>query len=203
MRFSQKEIKDLFFAWLMISLAFAILFSGGIEWLFSSEFTTVFAFIITFGISAITVGISFLLHELMHKYMSQKYRLWAEFRAFYPGLWFALIGSLFGFIFAAPGAVISRTYKPLSMEKRGKISLAGPLTNIVLALLFLPGFLFFKEGLLGLFFSYGLTINSLLAAFNLIPAGPFDGRDVYRWNKPIYFVALIIALLLFFSTFLI
>jgi len=70
-------------------------------------------------------------------------------------------------------------------------------------LLFLLGFLFFKEGLLGLFFNYGLTINSLLAAFNLIPSKPFDGREVYLWSKPIYFVALAIALLLFLLTFLI
>ncbi|OGJ17892.1 hypothetical protein A3K73_04430 [Candidatus Pacearchaeota archaeon RBG_13_36_9] len=199
MKFSQKEIRDLFFAWLMISLAFAILFFGGASGLFSLSF----AFIITFVISSITVGISFLLHELMHKYMSQKYRLWAEFRAFYPGLWFALIGSLFGFIFAAPGAVISRTYRPLSVEKRGKISLAGPLTNIILALLFFPGALFFREGLPGLFFSYGLTINSLLAAFNLIPARPFDGREVYLWSKRVYFTALAIAVLSFISTFLV
>ncbi len=199
MKFSQKEIKDLFFAWLMISLAFAILFFGGISGLFSLSL----AFAVTFGISAITVGISFLLHELMHKRMAQKYGLWAEFRAFYPGLWFALIGSFFGFIFAAPGAVISKSYKPLSIEKRGKISLAGPLTNIILALLFFPGFLLYQEGLLGLFFNYGLTINSLLAAFNLIPAGPFDGREVYLWNKQVYFVALAIALLLFISTFLV
>jgi len=198
MKFSQKEIKDLFIAWLMISLAFAILFYGGISKLFSLSF----AFIVTFGISAVTVGISFLLHELMHKQMSQKYGLWAEFRAFYPGLWIALIGSFFGFIFAAPGAVISKTYRPLSMEKRGKIALAGPLTNIILALLFFPGFLLYKEGLLGLFY-YGLMINSLLAAFNLIPAKPFDGRDVYQWSKPVYFIALAIALLLFISTFLV
>lgn len=199
MKFSQKEIKDLFFAWLMISLAFAILFYGGISKLSSLSF----AFIITFGISAFTVGISFLLHELMHKRVSQKYGLWAEFRAFYPGLWFALIGSFFGFIFAAPGAVISKTYRPLSMEKRGKIALAGPLTNIILALLFFPGFLLYQEGLLGLFFNYGLMINSLLASFNLIPAKPFDGRDVYLWSKRVYFIVLVIALLLFISTFLI
>jgi Zn-dependent protease len=187
----------------MISLAFAILFYGGISKLFSLNFAVIFTFIITLGISALTVGISFLLHELMHKYMSQKYRLWAEFRAFYPGLWFALVGSLFGFIFAAPGAVISRSYQPLSRGKRGKISLAGPLTNIILSFLFFPGAWLVTSGYLGLFFRYGLTINSLLAAFNLIPAGPFDGREVYLWNKPVYFVALAIALLLFISTFLI
>ncbi len=198
MKFSQKEIKDLFFAWLIISLAFAILFSGP-ESLISLDFMV----IIIFGISAVTVGMSFLLHELMHKYMSQKYGLWAEFRAFYPGLWLAVLFSFFGFIFAAPGAVVSRSYRPISKEKRGKISLAGPLTNIVLALLFLIPFLYYQEGILGLFFRYGLTINALLAAFNLIPVRPFDGRDVYIWNKLIYTISIITAVLLLILPFII
>ncbi len=194
MRFSQREIKDLFIAWLMISVAFAILFSGG-------NFFD-FVFIIALVISALTVGISFLFHELMHKYMSQKYGLWAEFRAYYPGLFLALLFSFFGFIFAAPGAVVSRSYHPLSREKRGKISLAGPLTNIVLALLFLPGFFLVKEGILGMFFNYGLLINGLLAAFNLIPVKPFDGADVYKWNKGIYSIAMALSVLLFLISFI-
>jgi len=197
MKFSNREIKELLIAWLIISLAFAILFSGIA--LFSLE---IFVFITAFLISALTVGISFLFHELMHKYMAQKYGLWAEFRAFYPGLWLALIGSFFGFIFAAPGAVVSKSYRPISKEKRGKISLAGPLTNIILALLFLPGFLLVKTEILGLFFTYGLTINALLASFNLIPVTPFDGKEVYNWNKGIYFIVLALAIALFISTFL-
>lgn len=195
MKFSQTEIRDLFIAWLIISVAFAILFSGG-NFLYS-------VFIIALGISALTVGISFLFHELMHKYMSQRYGLWAEFRAYYPGLLLALVFSFFGFIFAAPGAVVSRSYHPISKEKRGKISLAGPLTNIVLALLFLPGFLLIREGILGMFFIYGLSINALLAAFNLIPVRPFDGADVYNWNKGIYVIAMALAVLLFILTWVI
>jgi Zn-dependent protease len=196
MKFSKKEIKDLFFAWIIISLAFAILFSGPTR-LFSLDSMV----LIIFGISAITVGMSFLLHELMHKYMSQKYGLWAEFRAFYPGLLMALFFSFMGFIFAAPGAVVSKSYRQISKEKIGKIALAGPLTNIILALLFLVPFLYYPKAIFGLF-SYGLTINSLLAAFNLIPLRPFDGKDVYDWNKGIYAVTAIIAVLLFLVQFI-
>jgi Zn-dependent protease len=194
MRFSQKEIKDLFWAWIMISLAFAILFAGP-DMLFSTDLRL----FVIFGISAVTAGIGFLLHELMHKYMSQRYGLWAEFRAFYPGLWIAILFSFVGFIFAAPGAVVSRSYKPINKEKRGKIAFAGPLTNILLALLFLVPFLYFPNAFFSLF-NYGLTINALLAAFNLIPVRPFDGKDVYDWNKTIYFIALAVALGLFILT---
>lgn len=196
MKFSQKEIKDLFIAWLMISIAFAILLSGGI-----SAFGSLNVFFVSFVISGFTVGIAFLFHEIMHKFMAQKYHLWAEFRAFYKMLWLAIAFSFFGFIIAAPGAVMIRGF--LSREKNGKISLAGPLTNIILAFLFFVLLLFFKtEGILNLFFYYGLIINSLLALFNLIPFPPFDGYKVYAWNKTIYIAVVILALGLFLSRFI-
>ena len=198
MRFSRIEIKDLLIAWLMISLAFAILFSGGISILTSVSFS----FIIAFAISALTVGIGFLFHELMHKFIAQKYGLWAEFHASYHMLFLAILFSFFGFIIAAPGAVIIKG--PVTREKNGKISLAGPLTNIVLAIIFIiPLLLLRPEGVLEMFLGFGLTINSLLALFNLIPVIPFDGRKIYSWNKPIYFISVIFALLLFLSRYLV
>jgi Zn-dependent protease len=137
----------------------------------------------------------------MHKFVAQKYLLWAEFRASYKMLWLALLFSFFGFIIAAPGAVLIRGN--LNREKNGKISLAGPMTNIVLAFLFLILLLSINSGgILNLFFSYGLIINSLLALFNLIPFPPFDGYKVYIWNKAVYFTASIIALGLFLLRFI-
>lgn len=194
MRFSNREIKDLFFAWLLISLAFAILFSG-------INFS--FLFVITFLISAFTAGTGFLLHELMHKYTAQSYGLKAEFHAFYNMLFLAVAFSFFGFIIAAPGAVFM-SGRRITKEKNGKVSLAGPMTNVILAFVFLIPVLFFKpEGLLKVFFNYGLTINALLALFNLIPAGPFDGKKVWDWNKPIHLIIVLIALGLFVSRWLV
>lgn len=195
MKFSRKEIKDLFIAWFMISLAFAILLSGGIRAFSNNLF-------ISFIISALTVGIAFVSHELMHKALAQKYGLFAEFRAFYGMLWLALLFSLFGFIIAAPGAVMIRG--SLSKEKNGKISLAGPLTNIVLAFVFFIFLLFFNfSGLFLLFLNYGLTINSLLALFNLIPFPLFDGYKLLIWNKTAYIIAILFAGLLFIARFII
>jgi Zn-dependent protease len=196
MRFSQREIKDLFYAWLLISFAFAILFSGGLKSVFSV------GFVIALGISALTAGIGFLLHELMHKYVAQGYGLFAEFKAFYKMLWLAVAFSLFGFIIAAPGAVYIRGR--ITSERNGKISLAGPLTNIVLAILFLvPLLVSDYTGLLGLFFEFGFRINSLLALFNMIPVMPFDGAKVIAWNKSIYYTTVIVAGLMFIGSFIV
>lgn len=203
MRFSDREKKDLLIAGLLISLAFAILLSGGYGAFFSLNFSLVIAFVISF----FTAGLGFLLHELMHKYVAQNYGLRAEFRAFYNMLFLALAFSLFGFIIAAPGAVFISGF--INKEKNGKISLAGPMTNIVLALIFLIPVLLIKFGVISvgdlsnIFFNYGLIINSLLAAFNMIPAMPFDGGKVIAWNKGVYAVTTIIAVGLFVLSFVI
>jgi Zn-dependent protease len=198
MKFSQKEIKDLWAAGLIISLAFAILLSGGYRSILSPNTTLITTFIIAF----FTAGIGFLLHELMHKFVAQKYHLWAEFKAFYNMLWLALLFSLFGFILAAPGAVLIRGQ--ITREKNGKISLAGPMTNIVLAIIFLiPLLLLNTEGLLNYFLNIGLTINSLLAAFNMIPVMPFDGAKIKDWDKSVYTITTITAIGLFVLSFFI
>ncbi len=187
MKFSHREIKDLLFAGAMISLAFAVLIAGGYK-VFLSFSRVGFAFMIAF----FTAGIGFLLHELMHKFVAQKYGLWAEFRAFHGMLWLALLFSFFGFIFAAPGAVFINGY--ITRERNGKISLAGPLTNISLGILFLILLLILgKSGLFGIFFSTGLMINALLGAFNMIPVMPFDGAKIIAWDKTVYWISLIIA----------
>jgi len=197
MDFNKSEIKDLVFAGFMISLAFAILFGGGYQALLSLNYGLFFAFIISF----FTAGIGFLLHELAHKIVAQRYGLTAHFKAFYPMLWLALLFSFFGFILAAPGAVFISGF--MNREKNGKISIAGPLTNIILAFIFLLLLSIFGngDGLFNYFIYYGLSINALLAAFNMIPVMPFDGAKVISWNKGAYFITLIIAVGLWIVSF--
>ena len=184
--FSENEVKDLIKAWIVLSLSFAVVLSG---------FDSVSVFIQMFLISSLTVGTGFLLHELAHKIVAQNYGCWAEFKAFNFGLIIAFFMSLFGFIFAAPGAVMINGI--VSREKNGKISLAGPFTNMVLAIIFLLMSLFSK-GFLSTLGNYGFVINSWLALFNLIPIGIFDGAKVLDWSKTAYGFAAAISITLVF-----
>ncbi len=193
MRFSRIEVRDLLVAWIAIAVAFAILFTG-VEGILSADFIT------SLGLAALTAGIGFLFHEVMHKYVAQQYGLWAEFRASYGMLGLALLFSLFGFILAAPGAVMISG--KATRSQFGKIALAGPVTNIVLAVIFLIPILA-SDSLttLRIISAYGFKINALLALFNMIPAMPFDGAKVYAWNKLVFFVTALIALVLLFASF--
>jgi Zn-dependent protease len=183
---SDFELKELAKAWVAISLAFAIVMVG---------FSLTQQFLSAIVISAFTVGIGFLLHELAHKLVAQRYGAWAEFRAFDQMLLFAVIMSFLGFVFAAPGAVF--IHGRLDRRKNGIVSVAGPLTNLALALLFLLAgslFPFFPQALI----HYGFLINAWLGVFNMIPFGNFDGRKVLDWSKTAYGVAVAAGLVLLF-----
>jgi Zn-dependent protease len=195
MRFSQREVKDLFLAWVLLSIAFAVLFTGAQDLV--SEF-----FVIALGVSALTAGMGFLLHELAHKFVAQRYGLFAEFKAFYKMIFLAIGLAFFGFILAAPGAVFIRG--AVTRERNGKISVIGPITNIILAVLFLvPLLLVEMSGVLWMIFSFGFRINALLAIFNMIPVMPFDGAKVIAWSKPVFYTVAGISLLLFVGSFFI
>ncbi len=185
MKFSKTELQHLFRAWIIISVAFAILLNRGFS--LTAQFLTAVA------MAAVTVGLGFLLHEMAHKYLAQKYGCVAEFRAFDTMLFLALAMSFFGFILAAPGAVF--IHGNVNNARNGRISAAGPLVNIALAFLFfillVAASATTTSPLLTNLAFYGLSINGWLALFNLLPFWQLDGIKVLSWNKKIY--ALMIA----------
>ena len=163
-----------------ISLAFSI-----------NPFGKTFISLGTFSVVLLTVGAGFILHELAHKLIAQKYGCIAGYKMWVEGLVLALFMAVFtGFVFAAPGAVY--IYKQgLTRKEDGHISIAGPATNILLATLFallIPSGNSFAAAV-GV---VGFQVNSFLALFNLLPIPPLDGSKVFRWNKTAW--AAIIAL---------
>jgi Zn-dependent protease len=171
-------------------------------------------------ISALSVGTGFLLHELAHKFVAQRYGYWAEYRANRNGLLIIIIMSLMGFILAAPGAVMihkasslypqstAYSYVEQDYENQSKarkeqlwISLAGPMTNIALAALFLAllvsGIIAIKVSMNAIYFAF--FINLYLAAFNLIPFGPLDGRKIFEANRLVWVIVAVPTILIALS----
>ena len=104
--------------------------------------------------------------------------------------------------FFVPGAVYIHGNN-ISREQNGKISIAGPLVNIVLALIFLgltPYINYNATDVSGFIISniiyFGFFINSYLAALNLIPISILDGAKVFRWNPLIWGITFLFSVIL-------
>ena len=199
-RTSSTEMQHLFIAWIAISYAFALVLSDPLGPARPDPFGA--RVITNFILSLLTVGISFLLHELAHKVVAQRYNMWAEFRMSASMLMFAVgIAYLSGWLFAAPGAVqIYGNYA--TKEQIGRISAAGPLMNIVLALAFMP--LIGMNGSLagvgiGEIGNFGVLINLWLAFFNMLPLSVLDGRKVFAWSKTAFAGIIILIILVWMA----
>ena len=182
---SETELRDIVKAWAAISVAFAIALSNSFSGFYAS-----------FIIASLTVGIGFLLHEMGHKLVAQKYGCIAEFRSFDNMLLLAIAMSFLGVVFAAPGAVMISGR--VNNKANGRISAAGPIVNLVLAFVFLGLFYLGLPHLLVDIAFYGFVINSWLALFNMIPFWLFDGYKILKWNKFVYGGIVVIAVVFMF-----
>ncbi|TLZ61493.1 MAG: site-2 protease family protein [Methanobacteriota archaeon] len=193
LRFSPEEYKHIAMAVGALIAAFTISFLspfGG-----ARRITTAAIVQVVLG-ATVAVVTGFLLHELMHKAVAQRYGAWAEFRSSRTGLLFAIFTALIGFVFAAPGAVYIAG--PLTREQNGRVSLAGPLTNLVVSLAFTGGWLALVGAVSGdlAFYAGGILfftgyINAFLGVFNMLPIPPLDGSKVLAWNIGIWAIAIV------------
>jgi len=210
-RISRRERYDLIIAWFAISIAFSLAFTGGIGVWMGDPFhqTTLGDYLLYLVLSMVTVGIGFVMHELAHKFSAMHFGFWAEFRKDNLMLLVAVaLAALVGVVFAAPGATIIYG-SGVTREQNGKISAAGPITNLILCIPFAI-LLFVSAGLdtsdslgsiLGMTGIIGLQVNAMIAAFNMLPVSVLDGRKVLAWNPAIFSVLIIAAFGVLIATF--
>lgn len=185
--FSREELKHIGIAVAVLIVAFTIVIRSSYDTLATAVL-----------VAALSVVAGFFVHEMAHKVVARRYGCWAEFRADYTGLLIALVMSFVGFLFAAPGAVYIAGN--VTREQNGKISLAGPASNLVVAVACAPIALmtlsFVPDAVSGM--AYGLYFfSTFLALFNMVPLGPLDGRKIWAWNKPIYIASMAACVTMF------
>jgi Zn-dependent protease len=133
--------------------------------------------------------VSFMAHELAHKFVAQHYGMWSEFRMSSMGYLMSGMAILFSVPIFGTGVVY--TSGSSNREHNGKSNLAGPLTNFIIASSLMivalvlrvvtPGF-----GFASLLFQYGIQLNAFLGLFNMIPFQPFDGATIREWSNTVW-----------------
>jgi Zn-dependent protease len=194
--FSSKEIRNVTVAALLvIGIGFSIglygNYFGGFNFTWTWSLMAVFAFLMT---------ASFLLHEFMHKVTAQRNGLWAEFRLTTWGVVLTFISIFLPFRIISPGAMMI-SGSPNS-DEIVEISIAGPLTNLILAFVFLGLAFALYPSAWGLMLFFVAYINAWMAAFNLIPIGILDGAKVFAFNKKIWALVFIPSVILAVITFI-
>jgi len=202
-RFSSREKRDLAIASVLVSLV-ALSMIGNPGGIMST--LSILPYIIAAGwwwYPVILVAVfltSFLIHEMAHKFVAQHYGMWSEFRMLAYGYYLSLLAILFSFPVFGTGAVF--TTGSSNPDHDAKSTLAGPLSNAVMASLFMimALFAFLLQGGLQYPFNYliqyGAILNSILGLFNMIPIPPFDGARVMLWKKRVWGGLLVVLLAL-------
>ncbi len=205
-----REAEDIIIADAALTISFAFIMARGLGGA-TSAFS---AFFYLLPISFAGVTLSFVLHELMHKYVAQSFGAAAAFRRSDTGIVLTLVTGFLGFLVGLPGATMIYA-SHFTRREEGYVSLAGPLTNFaVFAVFFVIGNALFPSFAQNVTNIFSLTVSSLrssylqsafdfvvfisiyLAFFNMLPMFPLDGSKVYRWNKVVYFTVVAVILLL-------
>ncbi|SDJ88617.1 Zn-dependent protease (includes SpoIVFB) [Halovenus aranensis] len=191
-RFYREELRDLAVAWLALSVAFTFFLEGDFlrgQPIYAPNVTELFR---VFLLSMATVGAGFLLHELAHKIVAVQFGQIAAFRAEYNMLAITVASGVAGFLFAAPGAVYHRG--AITTRQNGLVAVAGPVINLVLAAAFFVPFSL-GGGFVAEVGQMGVLINIFLAAFNMVPAGPLDGKTVAQWHRGVFAAVFALAVM--------
>jgi Zn-dependent protease len=196
---SPREISDILMAYVVLTCAFAFIFSGGV---LSKQFHS--NFLTLLPIAGLAVALSFILHELMHKFVAQHYGAWAEFRTWPTGLLITIVSSFLGFLIGLPGAtyIVSSHF---TKRENGIVSLAGPATNICVFFAFVA-----ISALVGtsassyveLAIGVVMFISLWLGFFNMLPIFPLDGSKVLAWDWRVYLAVMVPIVLLLGGLFL-
>ena len=208
------EILEFAVSVVWMGIAFGIAIAGGI-----SAFKDLVSLRTTIIEALVIVFFAFVFHELAHRVAARRYGFPAVYRVWIPGLILAMGAAMFGWLFAAPGGVVIQIPENTAENraKLGKSALAGPVVNMVLAVVFAVAFVIIaswiayttsgsgstsgiQTSLLNIAY-IGAEINAWLAFFNLIPWGNFDGFKVFQWNKKVWVILFIISIALYAGTY--
>jgi len=154
-----------------------------VEMSFAIYYTNTLIELLVLGILTIPL---WLFHELAHKFVAQGNGLISDFRLDPNMALFSLFSILLPIKIIAPGVVLSSgEYR---LDTAGRISIAGPLTNILIGGIFLVFSAFMPVKWAGVVLLLASRFSFDMALFNMLPFYVLDGAKVLRWNQSIFFL---------------
>ncbi|WFO75330.1 site-2 protease family protein [Desulfurococcaceae archaeon MEX13E-LK6-19] len=176
-----------------------------VAWAFGGHLIIEKGNIEAFILNSVVVVIAFLPHELAHRYYARKYGCYSRFILDPLGAAITLMSGFIPFIrIIIPGYVfISMPYYDSTYTKKimGVVSAAGPVVNIVMAIIsfiILNTMYQYLSVTLFLFLLFMTGINAWIAFFNLLPIPPLDGSKIIKWNPVTWGVLFAISITLMF-----
>lgn len=188
------DVVELAKAWAGTSLAYAVYNTGAVNLLSP-------AIIENLLVACIVCGLGFVVHEMAHRQVARRFGAQAHFAADNRWLLISLLVALAGIFIAAPGAVWHTGVN--DKQRIGKIALAGPISNFVLAFVFLLLYpiIYLVGWDLDIFLAIcmnGFILNAWIGLFNMIPGGPFDGAKVLAWSTWVYAATVAVGVVMVF-----
>lgn len=186
--FTQREIVDLLVSTLVASMIF--------------HYTKVVEF--KYGI--IVTILSFLIHELMHKFAAKRFNCTSVYKIHPIGIAIGLVLMFLGIVFVMPGVVEVYPYKygrwgfrvvSLTIDEVGYIAMAGIASSMGIAL---------TSRLLSIYwpaFTPIYKINAIMTFFSLLPLPKSDGSRILQANSGFWVVLFIISLFMITDVFLV
>ena len=193
--FSLGELKDL----LITTLILGFLFSATHRYF---VYTAPISVLTNFIAASIIFSFVIAGYIIGTKFFAERYNCRAEFVLWPIGAIFSIVVTMLTqFVFAVVGSIQITTkhsvrlgyrFIGLTNEELGKISLGGPLINLILAVF---GFVF--SPLSPGFFNVFIKMNLIFALFNMVPIPQMNGSKVFGWNRMVWgsFTAVLLVLL--------
>lgn len=136
--------------------------------------------------------LSFMIHEFAHKFVAQRYGMYAHFRMTMQGYYLSAVAILFAIPIFGTGVMAVGGVS--DVDDYAKSTVAGPLSNLIVAglLFIIAEILAITTGALAypvdFIIFYGMLLNSFLGLFNMIPIPGFDGSTIWRWSRRIWVI---------------
>lgn len=182
------------FSILLLGVTFAYSSKDGLTWM-------------TFAQCIIAAGLTIIICDFSRRILARRYNAMTEFKFWDVGTLTLLLTAIFlKQPFSQPGKTVVEEKNADDIKAHGIISLIGPYTALLLAIVFLclkfasgiPDIMGDLSTFVGPIADKGVIISMVYCVYSLLPFDPMVGKGVFKWSKAVWVLVFIPAVSLYF-----